>query len=115
MPPDFNPMTPDELHDTGPWTVSNDGGAIASDDFTHDVILLVTGDFFSDEQRKAYSENLATKLNAGGVYGWMHNIVVLYSLTEVVGLHLTKTGVAYPLLLPIGGLNSPGQIMEEVV
>ena len=54
----------DGLHDKGPWTVSDDGRAIESDDFTHDVILRVAGDFFSDEQRKAYAENLAAKLNA---------------------------------------------------
>jgi len=36
-----------------------------SDDFTHDVILRITGDFYSADQRKAYAENLAKKLNAG--------------------------------------------------
>lgn len=60
---DFNPMAPEELHDKGPWTVSEDGRVIESDDFTHDVILRVTGDFYSDEQRKEYAENLAAKLN----------------------------------------------------
>lgn len=60
----FDPMTHEELHDKGMWVVSDNGVSISSDDFTHDVILRVTGDFFSDEQRKAYSENLAAKLNA---------------------------------------------------
>lgn len=59
----YNPMTYEELHDKGPWEVSKDGSAIQSDDFTHDVILRVTGDFYSDEQRKAYSDILAMKLN----------------------------------------------------
>lgn len=58
-------MTERELHDKGPWTVSVDGRSIESDDFTHDVILRVTGDFYCDEQRKAYADNLAAKLNAG--------------------------------------------------
>ena len=61
---DFEPMAYEELHDKGPWTVSADGREIESDDFAHDVILRVTGDFYSDEQRKAYAENLAAKLNA---------------------------------------------------
>lgn len=64
---DYAPMADDELHDKGPWVVSNDGREIASDDFTHDVILRVTGDFWSDEQRKAYAENLAAKLNVPNV------------------------------------------------
>jgi len=63
MNEDFDPMLPKELHDKGPWVVSEDGQAIESDDFTHDVILRVTGDFYNDEQRKAYAENLAMKLN----------------------------------------------------
>lgn len=62
---DFDPMADDELHDAGPWTVSETGCSIQSDDFTHDVILRVTGDFYDDVQRKAYSDNLAAKLNAG--------------------------------------------------
>lgn len=60
---EYNPMSYDELHDKGAWTVNKDGRAIESEDFTHDVILRVTGDFFSDEQRKAYAEILAAKLN----------------------------------------------------
>ena len=63
----FDPMSHDELHDKGPWVASEKGRTIASDDFTHDVYLLVVGDFFSDEQRKAYADNLAKKLNAPNV------------------------------------------------
>lgn len=51
-------------HDKGPWDVSADGRAISSDDFTYDVILRVSGDFYDDAQRKRYSDNLAAKLNA---------------------------------------------------
>ncbi len=60
---EFNPMAENELHDKGPWIVESDGKSIRSDDFTHDVVLRITGDFYSDEQRKAYAENLAAKLN----------------------------------------------------
>lgn len=52
------------MHDKGQWTVSEDGTSIESDDLTNDVILRVTGDFCCDEQRKAYADNLAKKLNA---------------------------------------------------
>lgn len=37
---------------------------IQSDDFTHDVALIVTGDFEDDEQRKAYARMLAERLSA---------------------------------------------------
>lgn len=50
--------------DKGPWTVCNpEGYAIESDDFTHDVILRIHGDFESDEQRRAYAQGLADILN----------------------------------------------------
>ena len=62
-------MSPEELHDDGPWTVSEDGREIDSFNFTHDVILRVSGDFYSDEQRKVYSENLAKKLNTPNATG----------------------------------------------
>jgi len=48
-------MAEKQLHDVGPWMVSPDGGGIQSDDFTHDVILRVTGDFYNDAQRTAQS------------------------------------------------------------
>lgn len=49
--------------DTGPWEVSEDGHIIASDDFDHDVHLKVSGDFYGDEARAAYSRALAARLN----------------------------------------------------
>lgn len=49
--------------DTGPWNVSEDGRTISSDDFTHDVVLRVDGDFYCDEDRRAYSVRLAQRLN----------------------------------------------------
>lgn len=52
--------------DHGPWTVSEDGRVIQSDDFTHDVALTVSGDFASNADRRAYSEELAKRLNGVG-------------------------------------------------
>jgi len=49
--------------DTGPWEVAPDGRVLSSDDFDHDVQLRVSGDFYSDEQRRAYSQALALRLN----------------------------------------------------
>ena len=53
------------MHDSGPWTVSDDGRTISSDDFTHDVLLRVSGDFYNDAQRKCYADQLAKILNRG--------------------------------------------------
>lgn len=50
----------------GPWSASDDGRTISSDDFTHDVVLRVSGDFGDDATRKAYSDELARRLNVGG-------------------------------------------------
>lgn len=50
--------------DKGPWSVPDMTGlVIESDDFTHDVILRIHGDFESDEQRHAYAQGLADLLN----------------------------------------------------
>jgi len=50
--------------DKGPWSVPDMTGlVIESDDFTHDVILRIHGDFESDEQRYAYAHGLADVLN----------------------------------------------------
>lgn len=58
-----------EVQDKGPWIVSECGRGIESDDFTHDVHLQIVGDFYSDEQRKAYADNLAKKLNTPNAAG----------------------------------------------
>lgn len=50
--------------DRGPWTVEGAGRYIYSDDFKRDVRLMVSGDFDGDEDRIAYSEWLASVLNA---------------------------------------------------
>jgi hypothetical protein len=51
-------------HDNGPWTPTPDGKSISSDDFAHDVILEISGNFANDAQRFKYAQNLAIKLNA---------------------------------------------------
>jgi hypothetical protein len=50
--------------DRGPWHASPDRPHVFSDDFTHDVVLRVTGDFADFEDRLAYCEWLASVLNA---------------------------------------------------
>lgn len=58
--------------DNGPWYIELDrseGGeearlvGIQSEDFTHDVLLFVTGDFSSEAERIEYARELANKLN----------------------------------------------------
>lgn len=49
--------------DLGPWTVSEDGRQLFSDNFTNDVKLTLDGDFYGDEDRLAYSRRLAQQLN----------------------------------------------------
>lgn len=47
----------------GPWEVSDDGRVLYSDDFHHDAMLTVGGDFGDDTARKNYAEELARRLN----------------------------------------------------
>lgn len=57
-----------DLHeDVGPWTVSDDGRNIYSDDFHFDVHLSVHGDFATDADRVAYSKRLVERLNRGAL------------------------------------------------
>ena len=55
------------MTDKGPWSIytSQDGTLVGviSDDFEHDVVLRVDGDFEGAAQRLAYCEWLAAKLN----------------------------------------------------
>lgn len=51
--------------DNGPWTVSDDGCRLYSDDFRHDVTLTISGDFFDSNVKKQYAEHIAAILNAG--------------------------------------------------
>ena len=52
--------------DKGPWRVIPGAvttSLVASDDFTHDVSLRITGDFLSRTERDAYARALADLLN----------------------------------------------------
>lgn len=53
--------------DRGPWTVNTwpDGRIVLqSDDFKHDVGLIIDGDFSSREDKQAYATALAAWMNA---------------------------------------------------
>lgn len=59
------------IEERGPWRVATylfPGGAvrvdIQSDDFTHDAVLTVTGDFKTPVQKIAYAEEIARRLNS---------------------------------------------------
>jgi hypothetical protein len=52
--------------DKGPWKAMQGNDSrwnVYSDDFTHDVSLMVNGDFGNVEDRKRYCEWLAARLN----------------------------------------------------
>lgn len=45
------------------WSVGGDF-QIYSNDFTHDVMITINGDFESDEQKEAYIKRICDLLNA---------------------------------------------------
>lgn len=51
--------------DKGPWKTTKWKGKhiVVSDDFTHDVGLIINGDFESDAQIKKYAKFIASQLN----------------------------------------------------
>lgn len=50
--------------DKGHWKVHVDGQVyVCSDDFEHDVWLIVTGDFETPTQKEWYAQCIADKLN----------------------------------------------------
>ena len=56
--------------DKGPWQAhrAKDGfWEVASADFTHDVVLSISGDFGLEEERKEYAMWLAKTLNESQV------------------------------------------------
>lgn len=59
-----------ESQDFGPWHVSKDGKYIDSDNFSHDVKLVVEGDFASDEQRRIYAIDIARRLEKPDSFGF---------------------------------------------
>ena len=58
-----------QIEERGPWNARQQGDDhikgvfVESDDFTHDVRLYVNGDFTNTEQRFAYAEEIAKRLN----------------------------------------------------
>ena len=60
-----------EIVEKGPWKARREDSTcsdqyeifIESEDFTHDVRLIVDGDFEGAEQRLAYAEEIARRLN----------------------------------------------------
>lgn len=64
------------IKEKGPWRAGRDRSQsgknarcvfIESDDFTHDVRLIVDGDFTGPSQRMAYASEIARRLNAWSV------------------------------------------------
>lgn len=57
-----------EVQERVPWrageTKERAQAFIESDDFTHDVRLYVNGDFVDADQRFAYAEEIARRLNS---------------------------------------------------
>ena len=59
-----------EIVERGPWKAGADKSSgeyetfVESEDFTHDVRLIVDGDFEGDEEHFAYAEEIAKRLNA---------------------------------------------------
>lgn len=67
---EYDPYVTTKLDDRGPWTVEtwkdengNDKVGLFSDDFTHDVVLNITGDFWDNKQRMMYAQQLADRMN----------------------------------------------------
>ena len=58
-----------EIVELGPWTAGLDHPSqgyevyVQSEDFTHDVRLIVDGDFEGPEQCLAYAKEIADRLN----------------------------------------------------
>jgi hypothetical protein len=52
------------ISERGPWTVEGDNViGVRSGDFTHDVQLIVTGDFAETADKVRYAQRLADLLN----------------------------------------------------
>lgn len=61
-----------EILERGPWRIctwkpETEGGkdrlVLCSDDFRHDVCLIITGDFADDEQKLNYARQLCSRMN----------------------------------------------------
>jgi hypothetical protein len=69
--PLYTPPAVPTIEERGPWSAGQDKQQaweqrvwIESDDFAHDVRLYVNGDFESHDQRFAYAQEIARRLNA---------------------------------------------------
>ena len=53
------------VQERGPWKVERRDGrpVVYSEDFTHDVTLVIAGDFADTDERIAYAEEIARRLN----------------------------------------------------
>lgn len=52
------------MHELETWAASADGRQLFSDDFSHDAVLEVRGDFFNDDQRKSFTAHIVRCLNS---------------------------------------------------
>ncbi|MCK5021157.1 MAG: hypothetical protein KAS32_29375 [Candidatus Peribacteraceae bacterium] len=55
----------DIVEDYGKWDIKIDGRTIfiKSEDLTHDVFMVVDGDFTDPDQKRAYAEGIVKRLN----------------------------------------------------
>lgn len=53
------------IKEKGPWKIYKDkkNYGLVSDDFTHDVILWIDGDFRDNKQQRVYANEIAKRLN----------------------------------------------------
>lgn len=80
-----------EVHEDGPWAVDNwSNGKIVlqSQDLKHDVALEISGDFASEEQMRAYAEEIARRLNCWNEEHFPPAVSVEYD-TELSRLAIT--------------------------
>lgn len=63
--------TQEQVLDRGPWAArkSQWGVLIESDDFEHDVLLHLSGDFASDEDWNEYAQAIVDRLNERPITG----------------------------------------------
>ena len=76
------------IEEKGPWAVvfGNGNTYIESDDFTHDAHLYVRGDFESAEQKVAYAEEIARRLNTFADWEVVSNVdTAIYILFDPDG------------------------------
>jgi hypothetical protein len=87
---------------------------VASDDFSHDVRLYVSGDFADGEQRMRYTEEIARRLNAApsADAGVREAALRLYAAGRwtLDGVHPSEQARLWEGLRDALGLPSPGSV-----